>query len=270
MHVFSLRAILITVALAEAAWGLVFYFDPSMALAPLGRSVVDQVILRQYPLYLASGAFAYLLAAVDPLRYARILWICVIQRAVEAVVACIDWRFNAIDPIAFLWIFAIEAAVALATILALRTAAIDNGPAAPKDPRDRGLTILLRCFGGLEIFWFLASTVFVQFGARLLHWRLQDAYTTEQQGIALLVIGLVSILAATDVARYRVFVWVPVFSQLIGVVNAFNEIHLGSITWTIAAIQWTIQLAIVFAFAWFSRAFLTRKAQASLPSGVAP
>jgi hypothetical protein len=75
-------------------------------------------------------------------------------------------------------------------------------------------------------------------------------------GIGLLVIGLVSLLVASDVARYRVFVWIPVFSQLIGVANSLNELRLGSIGLSAAAAQWTIEFAIVFCFAWFSRAFL--------------
>ncbi len=93
----------------------------------------------------------------------------------------------------------------------------------------------------------------MQVGSRLLHWELQDPYTTQQQGIALLVIGLTSLVAASDVSRYRVFVWVPVASQLIGVANSFNEIRLGSIGWNVAAVQWTIELSIVSAFFYFSR-----------------
>jgi hypothetical protein len=253
MPVLSLRAILIAVALSETAWGVLFYLEPALALGALGRSVIDPVIARQYPLYLASGALAYALAAIDPRRYAGIVWICVIQRIVEVAVAFIDWRVGAIATGAFVWIVASELCVAAFAAAVLRTS-VRSEPTAARDPRDRGLRIALRCFGGLQLFWFVASTIFVQFGARLLHYKLQDPYTTQQQGIALLVIGLASMLVATDVPRYRVFVWIPIFSQLVGVANAFNEIRLGSITWSIAAIQWTIELAIVFAFVWFSRA----------------
>jgi len=257
MQVLSLRAILIAVALAECVWGVLVYFAPAMALGTLGRSVLDPVMARQLPLYLASGALAYFLAALDPLRYARILWICVAQQAAEIVFACFDRRSGAITTTAFLWMIASEAAVALVSIVVLRGVAGERRPVV-RDSRMRGLTIALRCFGGLELFWFVASTIFVQVGSRLLHWKLQDPYTTQQQGIALLVIGLVSLLAASDVVRYRVFVCIPIFSQLIGVANAFNEIRLGSITWSIAAVQWTIELSIVFCFVWFSRAFLAR------------
>jgi len=258
MPVFALRAILIAVALAECAWGVLFYCAPAIPLGALGRSVIDPVIARQYPLYLASGALAYCLAAVDPVRYSRIFWICAIQRVVEIVVACIDRGAGAIVPSAFFGIVAIEACTAILCLIAARSLASKSGSDA-RETRDRGLVIVLRCFGGLEIFWFFASTIFVQIGSRLLHWKLQDPYTTQQQGIALLVIGLVSVLVASDVVRYRVFVWIPVFSQLIGVANAFNEIRLGSITWSIAAIQWTIELAIVFAFVRYSRAALLQK-----------
>jgi hypothetical protein len=49
---------------------------------------------------------------------------------------------------------------------------------------------------------------------------------------------------------------VPVASQLIGIANAFNEIHLGSIGWSVAAVQCTIESTIAFAFVWFSRRHL--------------
>jgi hypothetical protein len=257
MHVLSLRAIFIVVALGESVWAGLFYFVPGLALGALGRSLVDPVIARQLPLYLASCALAYCLAAVDPIRYARILWISVIARLVDIAVAGVDWRTGELSTTAFIWIIAIEGAVVAVSCVVLRAVARTEKPST-RDPGDRGLTIALRCFGGLELFWFVASTIFVQIGARLLQWKLQDPYTTQQQGIALLVIGLVSLLAASDVARYRVFVWVPIFSQLVGVANSFNEIRLGSITWSIAAVQWTIELSIVFCFAWFSRAYLKR------------
>jgi hypothetical protein len=176
---------------------------------------------------------------------------------VEAVVALIDWRARAISTPSLVWIVALEFVTALA--LVVLSGRDDSRPerAVGGDPRDRGLGRLLRGFGCLEVFWFFASTIFVQLGARLLHWKLQDPYTTQQQGIALLIIGLTSLLAASDVSRYRLFVWVPIASQLIGVANSFNEIRLGSITWGIAAIQWTIELAIVAAFVYFARRHLT-------------
>jgi hypothetical protein len=251
MRIAFLRAVFGLVAVAELGWSLAFYLQPGAALATLGRGVIDPVIARQYPLYLASVALAYALAATSPQRYPGIVWVCLIQRSVELVVAIIDWRARAIATGSLVWLCAIEGAVALA-LLALRDRSPEPRP-APSDRRDVGLVRLLRGFGGLEVFWFLASTIFVQLGSRLLHWKLQDPYTTQQQGIALLIIGLVSLLVASNVARYRIFLWVPVASQLIGIANSFNEIHLGSIGWGGAATQWAIESCIVGSFAYFSR-----------------
>lgn len=266
MRVAVLRAMMIAVAGMEGIWGLVFYFHPDSALGAVGRPVLDPVIARQYPLYIASAALAYGIAAISPRRYAGVIWICVSQRAVETVVAAIDWHAHAITASAFVTLAALELFVALVLSIALGTDRAAMPPAEALDPRDRGLVRMLRAFGGLELFWFLASTIFVQLGSRLLGWRLQDSYTTQQQGIALLIIGLVSILAASDIPRYRVLVAVPVASQLIGIANSFNEIHLGSIGWTVAAVQWTIELTIAFFFAWFSRRHLGFALRAPRPS----
>jgi hypothetical protein len=266
MRVAVLRAMMIAVAGMESIWALAFYFRPDSALGAVGRHVLDPVIARQYPLYLASAALAYGIAASSPRRYAGVIWICVAQRCVETVVAAIDWRAHAIATSAFVALAALELFVALVLGVALGTDRAPLPPSEALDPRDRGLVRMLRGFGGLELFWFLASTIFVQLGARLLHWKLQDPYTTQQQGIALLVIGLVSILAASNIPRYRLLVAVPVASQLIGIANSFNEIHLGSIGWTAAAVQWTIELTIAFAFAWFSRRYLGFAVRAPRPS----
>jgi hypothetical protein len=225
---------------------------------------------RQYPLYIASAALAYGIAAVSPRRYAGVIWICVAQRVVETVVAAIDWHARAIASSAFVTLAALElfVAVALATALCTDRAAMPSSGAL--DPRDRGLVRMLRGFGGLELFWFLASTIFVQLGSRLLNWKLADPYTTQQQGIALLVIGLASLCAASNVARYRTIVWVPIASQLIGIANSFNEIRLGSIGWGVAATQWTIESSLVLAFVYFSRRSLRASSgEAPRPAAVA-
>jgi hypothetical protein len=256
MRVAVLRAMMIAVAGMEGIWGLTFYFRPESALGAVGRLVLDPVIARQYPLYIASAAFAYGIAAIAPRRYAGVIWICVAQRVVETIVAAIDWHARAITSSTFVTLAALELSVAFAISIALGTDRTAVPSSGTLDLRDRGLVRLLRGFGGLELFWFLASTIFVQLGSRLLGWKLQDPYTTQQQGIALLVIGLVSLLAANDIARYRLLVAVPVASQLIGIANSFNEIHLGSIGWAVAAVQWTIESSIAFAFVWFSRRHL--------------
>jgi hypothetical protein len=266
MRVAVLRAMMIAVAGIEGIWGLVFYFRPDLAFGALGRPLLDPVIARQYPLYLASAALAYGIAAIAPRRYAGVIWICVAQRLVETVVAAVDRHAGAIAPSAFVTLATLELFVAVVLSIALGTDRAAKPSSEALDPRDRGLVRLLRGFGGLELFWFLASTIFVQFGARLLGWKLQDPFTTQQQGIALLIIGLVSILAASDIPRYRMLVAVPVASQLIGIANSFNEIRLGSIGWNVAAVQWTIELTIAFAFAWFSRRHLGFAVRTSRPT----
>jgi hypothetical protein len=256
MRIAYMRAVLVFVALGELTWSLVFYFRPDMALGLLGRVVVDPVIARQYPLYLLPCALAYAFAVVNPVRYRGIIWIAVANRAVEMAVAIVDWRARAIATSSFTWFLALELGTTLALLPAASRAPGDRHLAersVPTEPRDRGLKILLRGFGVLQIFWFFASTIFVQVGSRLLDWKVQDPYTTQQQGIALLIIGLTSLITASDLARYRIFVWIPIASQLIGVANCFNEIRLGSITWSGAATQWTIELGIVAAFVYYSR-----------------
>jgi hypothetical protein len=248
---------MIVVAGMEGIWASIFYFRPDWALGSLGRLVLDPVMARQYPLYVASAALAYAIAASAPRRYAGVIWICVAQRVVETIVAAIDWLAHAIASSTFVTLAALELSVAVVLSTALGTDRTATSSSGVLDPRDRGLVRMLRGFGGLELFWFLASTIFVQVGSRLLAWKLQDPYTTQQQGIALMIIGLVSLLAASDVARYRVLVAVPVASQLIGIANAFNEIHLGSIGWSVAAVQWTIESTIASAFIWFSRRHLS-------------
>jgi len=253
MHIALLRGALAFVALAELAWSFLYYFRPDLALGALGRTVMDPVMARQYPLYLASAAIAYALAASDPQRYRSVVWICVVQRGVEIAAAAIDWSAHAIATSSLIRVVLIESVVALALVVLVRGIGANVERPVALDPRDRGLVRMLRGFGSLEVFWFFASTIFVQLGSRLLGWKLQDPYTTQQQGIGLLVIGLVCLLAASNVSRYRLFVAVPVASQLIGIANAFNEIRLGSIGWNAAAVQWTIESAIVGGFIYFMR-----------------
>ncbi|MBD5605489.1 MAG: hypothetical protein IAI48_10410, partial [Candidatus Eremiobacteraeota bacterium] len=179
MRVAVLRAMMIGVAGMEIVWGIAFYFRPESALGALGRLVLDPVMARQYPLYIASAALAYGIAAISPRRYAGVIWICVIQRIVETVDAAIDWQAHAISSKAFVTIAALELFIALALSIALRTDRATTPSSASPDARDRGLVRMLRGFGGLELFWFLASTIFVQLGSRLLGWKLQDPYTTQ-------------------------------------------------------------------------------------------
>lgn len=68
---------------------------------------------------------------------------------------------------------------------------------------------------------------------------------TQQQGVALFVIGLTSLVAGSAVRRYRRFIWVPVSSQVLGIANAVNELRLGTISPTVALIQWAIEATII-------------------------
>ncbi|MBD5654151.1 MAG: hypothetical protein IAI50_03095, partial [Candidatus Eremiobacteraeota bacterium] len=239
------RGVLAAAALVEASVSLAFYFRPEVAFAILGRPLLDAVISRQYGLFLSSVALFYALIATNPAKYRRFIWIGVIQRAVELVVASLDWRAAALSPHAFALVAAGEVAGGAALAFCAFGAEPAPKEAAPKKRADVWLVRALLAFGGLQLFWTLLSTVAVQFGARLLGWKLQDAYTTQQQGIALLVIGLTSVLAASDVKRYRLFVLVAVSSQAFGVINAINEYRLGTIPATVAFIQWAIEASII-------------------------
>ncbi len=238
------------VAAGELSIALLFFFKPGIAFSLLGRPVLDPVMSRQYGLFLCSAALMYALVAADPIVFRRFLWIGVIQRGFELAIAAIDWRAGEIATNAFFALAGVE--ICVAALLALCAGGRVGSAAAAGSRESRAvlqpsvwLVRALVGFGGLQLFWAFCSTVFVQLGSRLLGWRLQDAYTTQQQGIALLVIGLSSVLAATDVQRYRRFVWVPLSSQILGIVNAMNELRLGSISLTVALIQWAIQSIII-------------------------
>ena len=244
------RLVLAIVAAGELLIAAAFFFAPHAAFALLGRPVLDPVVSRQYGLFLCSVALMYALIAADPIAFRRFIWIGVIQRGFELTIALIDWRAGELPTSAFLWLAGIEivAALALATCARPPDRSEDVDGLGRDSRESRQHVWLVRAligFGGLQLFWAFCSTVFVQFGARLLGWKLQDAYTTQQQGIALLIIGLASILTATDVRRYRRFIWVPLSSQMLGIVNAINELRLGSISLTVALIQWAIQAIII-------------------------
>lgn len=239
------RGIVAALAVAETIVAGFFYFRPDLVFGMLGRPVLDPVISRQYGLFLASVALFYALLSTNPARYGRLLWIGVAQRVAELAAAVLDWRAGALAGNSFACIALIEViAGAALTFYAARMGAIGSDD-PPQYRVDVWLRRALLAFGGLQVFWAFLSTIFVQLGARLLGWKLQDAYTTQQQGIALLVIGLTSLLAAADVNRYRRFVWIAVSSQAFGVANAVNELRLGTITPTVALIQWAIEASII-------------------------
>lgn len=239
------RAIFAVTGALELVFGGLLYFWPKLAFALLGRPVVDPVIARQYGLFLGSVALMYAIASIDPIRYRQLVWVALVQRGAELVAAVIDWRAGALPSSSFALLAGVEVGIgALLWLCGSR----DTSPRPTRAARARAEAWLGRAlfaFGGLQVFWAVLSTIFVQLGARLLGWKLQDPYTTQQQGIALLVIGLTSLLAGSDVRCYRALIWVPVSSQALGVANAVNELRLGTISPTVALIQWTIQAAII-------------------------
>ncbi len=138
MRVAVLRAMMIAVAGMEAIWGLAFYFHAASALGVFGRLVLDPVMARQYPLYIASAALAYGIAAISPRRYAGVIWICVAQRAVETAVAAIDWHAHAIVTSAFVTLAALElfAGFALSIALGSDRAAMPSAGTRLRRPRN--------------------------------------------------------------------------------------------------------------------------------------
>lgn len=225
--------------------GALFYFRPHLAFALLARPVLDPVIARQYGLFLVSVALMYGIASLKPAAYGRLIWIAIAQRIAEFVIAVIDWRAGALPSSSFTNLALAEAGLVCVLAFCLTGSESTRTERATRTRSDLWLARTLNAFGGLQLFWFILSTIFVQLGARLLGWKLQDAYTTQQQGIALLVIGLTSLVAGSDVRRYRPFIWVPVSSQILGVANAVNELRLGSISPTVALIQWAIEAFII-------------------------
>ncbi len=210
------RAVLATVGSAEFAVGYLFYFRPHLALTVLGRPVLDTVISRQYGLFLASVALMYGIVALNPVDYRRFIWIAVAQRAAELSVAVIDWRAGALPASSFAYLAIVEAGLAGILVLCASGNESPRTQRCRHTPSDVWLARTLNAFGGLQLFWAVLSTIFVQLGARLLGWKLQDAYMTQQQGVALFVIGLTSLVAGSAVRRYRRFIWVPVSSQVLG------------------------------------------------------
>ncbi len=239
------RAALAAIGGAELVLGYLFYFQPHPAFALLGRPLLDPVIARQYGLFLISVALMYGLVSLDPAAYRRLIWIAIAQRSAELAVAVIDWRAGALPSLPFAYLAVAEAVVVGVLALCAFGGERAQTAVAARTASDVWLARALNAFGGLQLFWAILSTIFVQLGSRLLGWKLQDAYTTQQQGIALLVIGLTSLLAGSDVRRYRPFIWVPVSSQILGVANAVNELRLGTISPTVALVQWAIQALII-------------------------
>ena len=248
MRVAFLRALLAFTAAGEFVLAALICLRPEVGLGLLGRPLVDVVMTRQYGFLLVSVALLDACVSISPLRYRRFIWVVVTRSALECALAFLDWRAGAIATSSFVAIAALESVLAGVLVAALPWNVPRREQPGSPSRRDRGLSRLLVAFGGWQLFWGLASTVFVQVGARLLNWPLQDPYATQQQGVALFTIGLSSLVAAGNATKYRLFVCVPIASQLVGIVNSINERRLGTISWSVALLQWTIESSLTVAF----------------------
>lgn len=239
------RALIATIGLAELVLGSLFYLRPQLAFGLLGRPVLDPVIGRQYGLFLVSVALMYVILASDPVRYRRLIWVAIAQRVAELGGALSDWRASALSASSLIIVAGTETGLIILLLCCAVGGPSRGTESVARTPLDIWLARALNAFGGLQLFWTLLSTIFVQVGSRLLGWAVHDAYTTQQQGIALMVIGLTSLVAGSDVNRNRVLIWVPICSQALGIANAVYELRLGTISLTIAIVQWAIEGVII-------------------------
>ena len=265
MRIAVQRTVLLLLAAIELFRAVLFLGQYRIAYNLIGRELIDPVIGRQYGLFLLPVAVLYIVLALDPARYRRMLWVGVIQRGAELLLAVSDWATRAISAPTFVTLLVIEivfGGVLLAFCWQARAV-----PDASSHLQRRGMRRVLLGFGGLFLFWAVASSVLVPVGAWLLNYPTSDLYTTKQQGIGFLVLSMTSLFAAADVERYRLFIWVPISSQVFGVLNALYEVSVGTIPFQAALVQWSIQAIIISAFVWFYPWKLTARA-ANLPLDV--
>jgi hypothetical protein len=255
-----LRGLLIVVALAEAGRGLLFLWAQPLAFSLTFRPLLDPVIARQYGLFSLPVALFYALLAWRPERYQKLLWVAVAHRMLEVLVVLADPLYRTL-PFVQQGLLAAPPLLLGCAFLSLHPRFYGSDvpqphlPAASGKPtlerRKRpgeGLRQLLFVFGGFQLFWVGASIVFLPVGERLLNYQVLDVFMTQQQGVAVFVAGAASFLASTDVRRYRDVVWVLIATQALGMFNAAYEASIGTIPWSAALIQWTIQLAIIGLF----------------------
>jgi len=243
-----LRLLLLLIGIAELVRALLFLLRQPLAYDLLQLPLIDPLISRQYGLFLLPVALLCCILARDPVRFSRLIWVVVAQRAVEIALACADWFLGDLPTASFRVILVIDVLLLLALIVLNR----GESHVSPVEERQRyrGMRRLLRSFGVLFLFWAVASTIVLQVGSWLLSYPVQDPYTTKQQGVTFLVLGLTSWLAANDVSRYRLLIWVPLSSQILGIFNSAYESYIGTVPLTGAMVQWTIQAAIIALFIW--------------------
>lgn len=249
MRTIVLKAVLLLLAAGELFRAVLFLAHQPLAYALLGRELIDPVIGRQYGLFLLPVVLLYSFLALDPSRFAWMLWVGVIQRGAEALLAVSDWATGAISTSTVLVILVIE--FVFGAVLAAMCWQIRAKRGVLANRRRRWMRRVLLGFGGLFLFWAAASTVLVPVGAWLLNYPINDLYITKQQGIGFLVLSMTSLFAAVDVERYRLFIWVPLSSQIFGVLNAIYEVQVGTIPFQAALAQWSIQAIIITLFVSF-------------------
>jgi len=250
MRIIVLRAVLLLLAAGELFRAVLFLGQQPLAYTLIGRELIDPVIGRQYGLFLLPVVLLYLLLAYDPVRFAWMLWVAVIQRGAEALLALSDWAVGAISPSTLLAILVLELLFG-GLVLAMCRRARPVRTVTPQNRRRRWMRRVLRGFGGLFLFWAVASTVLVPVGSWLLNYPTNDLYTTKQQGIGFLVLSMTSLFAAVNVERYRLFILVPLSSQVFGVFNSIYEVRVGTIPIQVALVQWVIQAILITPFLWF-------------------
>lgn len=247
MRTIVLRTVLFLLAAGELVRAIFFLGQNPLVYRLIGRELIDPVIGRQYGLFLLPVVLLYILLALDPVRFGWMLWVGVIQRSAEVVLAISDWATGALAPSAALAIILIN--LLFAGMLAADCWRVRAAPrSATPSRRRRWMRRVLLGFGGLFLFWAIASAVLVPVGAWLLNYTTIDLYLTKQQGIGFLVLGMSSLFAAANIERYRLFIWVPLSSQIFGVLNSLYEVNVGTIPLQAALVQWVIQAIIMTAF----------------------
>ena len=250
MRIIVVRTVLLLLAVGELVRAVLFLGQQPLAYSLLGRELIDPVIGRQYGLFLLPVVLLYIFLALDPIHFAWMAWVAVVQRGAEALLALSDWLAGALSTPTFLVILVLEVLFG-GVLLAIAWQARPHERVSPQSGRRRWMRRVLLGFGGLFLFWAVASTVLVPVGAWLLSYPINDLYMTKQQGIGFLVLSLTSLFAAANVERYRLFIWVPLSSQLFGILNAVYELQVGTIPLQGALVQWSIQAIIIAPFLWF-------------------
>ncbi|MBC8160157.1 MAG: hypothetical protein H7Z42_02975 [Roseiflexaceae bacterium] len=247
MRTMTMRVVLILLAAGELLRAWLFLVQQPLAYQLLDRPLIDPLITRQYGLFLIPVALFYAVLASDPVRGARLVWVGVAQRVVEAALALQDFLTGALSLQTFLAI-AVSGFVIAATLIGLNWRVGSTWEAPEPSRRRSAMRRTLLNFGWLFLFWSVASLVILQLGSWLLSYPVNDVYTTKQQGVTFLVLSLTSLLAAKQVVQYRLFIWVPVMSQICGIFNSAYEASIGSVPLTTAIVQWCIQALIIGIF----------------------